>query len=171
MDHAVDLVLQTDEEAKLGDRFYLAFDKTSDRMRCGKRLPRIVHALFETQRYTALVGIDFQHLDFHFLRRLNDLRGCDVFLHPRHFRDVHQAFDARLEFDEGTVVGDVRDLSLEAHAGWIFGADPFPRIGLQLLHAERDTLRLMIDLDDLHGHRLADIQDFCRMADATPGDV
>ena len=46
-----------------------------------------------------------------------------------------------------------------------------PRIFLQLLHAERDAVRLMIDLDDPHLDLLADGQDFARMVDAPPGDV
>ena len=62
-------------------------------------------------------------------------------------------------------------LPLEARADRIFGADAFPGIGLQLLHAEADALRLLIDLDDLHGDVLADRQHFRRMADAAPGDV
>jgi hypothetical protein len=84
---------------------------------------------------------------------------------------MDQAFDAGLQLHEGAVIGDVRDLALEAHAGRIFGGDAFPGIGLQLLHAEADALRVLVDLDDLHGDRLADRQNFRRMADAPPGDV
>ena len=49
-------------------------------------------------------------------------------------------------------------LPLNLHARRIFGADAFPRIGLQLLHAEADALGVVIDLDDLHGDGLADIE-------------
>ena len=52
-----------------------------------------------------------------------------------------------------------------------FGFDALPRIVEQLLHAERDTVRLVIDLDDLHLHRLADIEHFGRVIDAAPRDV
>ena len=44
-------------------------------------------------------------------------------------------------------------------------------IGLQLLHAERDALRLGVDADDLHLHRVADVEDLGRMIDAAPGHV
>src|SRR6185369_12489155 len=40
-----------------------------------------------------------------------------------------------------------------------------------LLHAERDAVGLVIDLDDLDLDGLADGQDLGRMVDATPGDI
>ena len=47
------------------------------------------------------------HVDF--LGGRQDLAGVHVLLGPRHFGDVDQAFDARLQLDERTVVGDVGD--------------------------------------------------------------
>ena len=41
----------------------------------------------------------------------------------------------------------------------------------QLLHAERDALRLRVEADDLHLDLLADGEGFRRMVDAPPGDV
>src|SRR6202011_4893251 len=95
----------------------------------------------------------------------------DVLLGPRHFRDVDQALDARLELDEGTVVGDVGDPARELHADRIFRLDALPGIGFELLHAERDAVRLVIDPDDLHLDGLADREDLARVVDAPPGDV
>ena len=51
------------------------------------------------------------HLDL--LGGRDDLAGMDVLLRPRHFGDVDQALDARLELDERAVVGDVGDAALE----------------------------------------------------------
>ena len=84
---------------------------------------------------------------------------------------MDQAFDARLQLDEGAVVGDVGHAAMEAGFDRIFGFDALPRIFEQLLHAERDAVGLVIDLDDLHFDRLADVQHFARMVDAAPGDV
>ena len=53
----------------------------------------------------------------------------------------------------------------------IFGADAFPRIALELLHAERDAVGFLVDADDLHLDRLADVEDLGRMVDAAPGHV
>src|SRR5271165_4138232 len=97
--------------------------------------------------------------------------GMDVLLGPRHFRDVNKAFDARLELDERAVVGDVGDAALQLLADVVAGLDRRPRIFLQLLHAERDAVRLVVDLDDAHLDLLADRQHFARMVDAPPGDV
>ena len=47
-------------------------------------------------------------------------------------------------------------LPVNLHAGRIFGGDAFPRIGLQLLHAEADALGVGVDPDDLHLDGLAD---------------
>src|SRR5580700_6067423 len=94
-----------------------------------------------------------------------------VLLGPRHFRNVDQTFDAGLELDEGAVVGDVGDATLEARSDWIFGLNTLPRIVEQLLHAERDAVGLVVDLDDLDLNLLADIEHLGRMIDAPPGNV
>jgi hypothetical protein len=46
-----------------------------------------------------------------------------------------------------------------------------PRVFLQLLHAEADALRVLVDLDHLHLDGLADVQDLGRVVDAPPGHV
>ena len=94
-----------------------------------------------------------------------------VLLGPRHFGDVDEALDARLQLDERAVVGDVGDAALEARADRILGLDALPRIVLQLLHAERDAVGLVVDLDDLDLHLLADVEHLGRVVDAPPGDV
>ena len=118
-----------------------------------------------------LTRIDFQHLHLDLLRRRDDLAGMHVLLGPRHLRHVDQAFDARLQFDERAVVGDVGDAADDLGLKRILRLDALPRIVQQLLHAERDAVRLVVDLDDLHLDGLADRQHFARVIDAPPGDV
>ena len=95
----------------------------------------------------------------------------DVLLGPAHFGDVDQAFDAVLKLNERTVIGDVGDLALDLGANRIALGHDFPRILVQLLHAERDALRLGVDADDLDLDRLADMQHVGRVVDTLPGDV
>src|SRR4029077_1352978 len=95
----------------------------------------------------------------------------NVLLGPRHLGDVDEALDARLELDERAVVGDVRDAALEAGADRELGLDALPRIGLKLLHAERDAVGLVVDLDDLDLDLLADVEHLGRVIDAPPRDV
>ena len=60
---------------------------------------------------------------------------------------------------------------LKLRADRELGLDALPRIVEQLLHAERDAVGLVVDLDDLDLHLLADIEHLGRMIDAAPGDV
>src|SRR5438477_5317257 len=169
--HAVDIALEPEEQAELGLVLDLAFDRGANREFLDKHFPGVAHGLLETERNPALDRVDFENLHFHFLRGRNDLAGVHVLFGPRHFRDVDQAFDARLEFDKGAVVGDVGDAAGEARVERILRLDPLPGIIEQLLHAERDAVGLVVDLDDLDLHGLADGQNLGRMIDPPPGDV
>ena len=60
---------------------------------------------------------------------------------------------------------------LNLRADRVLGLDALPRIGLELLHAERDALGLGVEADDLDLDGLADGQRLGRMVDAPPGDV
>src|ERR1700731_1292427 len=171
MHHAVDIALEPEEQAELGLVLDLALDRGADRELLDEHFPGIAHGLLETERNPPLDRIDFQHLHFDFLRGRNDLAGVHVLLGPRHFRDVDQAFDARLQFDERAVVGDVGDAAGEARVERVLRLDALPRIVQQLLHAERDTVGFVIDLDDLDLHGLADGQNLGRVIDPPPGDI
>ncbi len=96
-----------------------------------------------------LDDVDLEHHHFDFLRGRDDLARMDVLLGPAHFRDVDQALDARLQLYEGAVVGDVGDAALELGVDRVLGLDALPRIVQELLHAQRDAVRLGVDLDDL----------------------
>src|SRR6202165_4051267 len=171
MDHAVDIALEPEEQAELGLVLDLALDRRSDREFFDEHFPGIAHGLLEAERNPALDRIDFENLHFDFLRGRNDLAGVHVLLGPGHLRDVDQAFDARLQFDERAVVGDVGDAAGEARIERILRLDALPRIVQQLLHAERDAVGLVVDLDDLHLHGLADVQHLGRVIDPAPGDI
>src|SRR6185437_6190878 len=169
--HAVDVAVEPEEQAEFGLVLDLAFDLRAGRILLEEDLPRIAHGLLQPERDAALDRIDFEHLHLDLLRRRDDLAGMHVLLGPRHFGDVDQAFDARLELDEGAVIGDVGDAALEAGGDRILGLDALPRIVEQLLHAERDAVGLVVDLDDLDLDLLADVEHLGRMIDAPPCDV
>ena len=143
-------------------------------MRGEEGFPGVLLGLLQAERDAPLVGVDLEDLHLDLLAGRDDLAGVDVLLGPAHLRDVDQAFDAGLQLHEGAVVGDVGDRAFDAGADRILGLDRLPRVGLQLLHAERDALRLGIDADDLHLHRVADVEDLGGVIDAAPrhvGDV
>ncbi len=62
------------------------------------------------------------------------------------------------QLDERAVVGDVGDAAGELGAHRVLGFNAVPRVGLQLLHAQRDALGVGVDLDDLHLDGVADRQ-------------
>src|SRR5260221_2724740 len=95
----------------------------------------------------------------------------NVLFGPRHFRHMDQAFDARLKFHEGAVVGDVGHASLEAGTDRVLALDALPRIVPQLLHTERDAVGLVVDLDDLDLHLLTAVENLGRAIDGPPGDI
>ena len=171
MDHAVHVAVEAEEQAELGLVLDLAFELGADRILLDEQLPRIAHGLLEAERDAALDRIDLEHLHLDFLRGGDDLAGVHVLLGPRHFGDVDQALDAGLQLDERAVVGDVGDAALELGADRELGLDALPRIVEQLLHAERDAVGLVVDLDDLDLHLLADVEHLGRVIDAPPGDV
>src|SRR6185312_14514602 len=149
----------------------LAFDGRADRVSRYEGVPRIGHGLLKAERHAALGRIDVQHDDFHFLGGGDDLAGMDVLLGPAHLGDVHQALDAGLQLHEGAVVGDVGDAAGELGAHRVLGFHAVPRVGLELLHAERDALGVGVDLDDLHLDRVAHREHLARVVDALPAHV
>src|ERR1700733_14250145 len=113
MDHAIDIRVEADEQPELGLVLDLALDNRADRMLLRESLPRVLQRLLEAKRDAALGGVDLEHLNLDLLAGRDNLAGVHVLLRPRHFGDVDEAFDARLELDERAVVGDVGDAALE----------------------------------------------------------
>ena len=67
----------------------------------------------------------------------------------RHVGDVHQAVDALLDLDEGAELGEVAHLALDAAADRVLLGELLPGIGLDLLQAEADAVRLLVDVEHL----------------------
>ena len=98
---------------KLGLVLDLALDGRADRELLGEGLPRIGLRLLEAEADATLLFVDLEDHDLNLLRGGDDLARMNILLGPRHFGDMDQAFDARLQFDEGAVVGDVGDAAGE----------------------------------------------------------
>ena len=162
---------QTDEQTELGDVLDLAFDFAARTGSRCKGIPGIVVALLEAKADPPLLGIDLENHDVDFLAGGNDLARMHVLLGPAHFGNMDQAFDAGFQFHKCTIVGDVADTPGELGADRVFQFHTFPRICIELLHAERDTLGFGIVANDLNLDGLADRQGFCRMVDAAPRDI
>src|SRR5215510_8223163 len=84
---------------------------------------------------------------------------------------MDEALNTGLQLNKRTVIRDVGDTPLETGSDRILAFYALPRIVEELLHAKRDTVSLVVDLDDLYLHLLADIEHLRRMIDAAPRDV
>src|SRR6202000_1271133 len=89
--HAVDVVVEADEQTEFGGVLDFAFDGRAQRMLFQERIPGVGHGLLEAQRDAALGGVHIQHHHVDFLRGRHDLAGGHVLLGPRHFRHVKRA--------------------------------------------------------------------------------
>src|SRR6516162_7883713 len=137
----------------------------------GKGFPRIGEYLLQTEADPALLGIDVEHHHLDLLAGRDDLAGVHILFGPAHLGDVDQPFDPWLQLNKGAVIGDVGDAAAEPGPGRIFELYTLPRIRLELLHTERDALRLGVEANDLDLYGLADIERLRRVVDAAPGDV
>ncbi len=87
---------------------------------------------------------------------------------------MHEAVDAVGEGDEDAEVGEVLHHALVDHADLEDLVDLLPGVGRELFQAERDLLRLMVDLEDLRLDLGADLHHVVRAVDVAPrhvGDV
>src|SRR5439155_19054704 len=101
------------------------------------------------------------------LARVLDVMVCEL-------GDVNEPFDAGKDLDERTEGNHLRHPVFDGVALLVLLEHLLPRIGLRLLETERDPLTLTIDVEHLHLHMLADVEDFRRMVHVRPrelGDV
>ena len=87
---------------------------------------------------------------------------------------MHQAFDALLQLDERAVVGDADHAAMHMRADRIALRGIEPRIGRELLEAQRHALLLAVELQHLHLDLVAHLHQVARMRQASPrhvGDV
>ena len=126
---------------------------------------------FMPERDPAPLLVDFEDHHFDLIAELHDLGRVDVLVGPVHFRHVHEAFDALLDFDERAVVGEVGDFAEQPRTRRVAARQADPRILAELLHAQRHAVLFLVELEDLGSHLVADGQHLGRVLDATPREV
>src|SRR3954470_13801625 len=72
---------------------------------------------------------------------------------------MYQPVDAARQSDEYTEVGDRLDLAADLVALLVIGRELFPRVGHALLHAQRDTAALFVNLENHDLDLVADLHD------------
>ena len=154
---ALQFRLQLDEDAEVGDLGDLAADHHAGLIAFGNGPePRVLGHLLETQADAHLVLIDGEHDAAVGLGLLHDLGRVADLLGPAHVGHVQEAVDALLDLDERAVVREVADDALDDRAGRVLLGDGGPGVDLGLLHAERDFLLVLVDVEhhdlNLVGH-------------------
>ena len=84
---------------------------------------------------------------------------------------MHETFNAIFDFNEATVVCNVRNLTEHASLRRITARKILPWIITKLLHAKRYTLTFAVELEDLDVDFLAHFHNLGRMLDALPGHI
>src|SRR2546425_932431 len=171
VDQAVDARLDLDEGAEGGEVANLARDAGADGVFLRQRHPRIFFGLLhaEGDLLLRLVHLEDDRLDG--LADGDDLRRMPDVAGPAHLGDVHQAFDARFQLDEGAVVGDRDHFPLHPRAHRVLGGHVLPRVGQQLLQAQADALALPVDVEHLHLELLTDVHHLRGVRHATVAHV
>src|SRR5437870_9316866 len=159
--------LQLDERAEVGEADDLARHPRAHRIALLDRGPRVGLDLLEPEGDPLVLAIEIQDLRLDLLALLEDLRRVTHVAGPGHVRDVQEAVDPRLEFDEGAEIGEVPHPAELPRAGLVALLDRRPRIGLHLLHAERDALGRAIDVEHDHVDLVAHVDELRGVSHAT----
>src|SRR5438445_3948761 len=159
--------LQLDERTEVGEADDLARHPRAHRIALLDRGPRVGLDLLEPEGDPLVLAIEIQDLRLDLLALLEDLRRVTHVAGPGHIRDVQQAVDPRLELDEGAEIGEVPHPAEHPRAGLVPLLDRRPRIGLYLLHAERDALGGTIDVEHDHVDLVAHVDQLRRVPHAT----
>jgi len=81
---------------------------------------------------------------------------------------VDQAFDALLDFDECTVVCQRYDLAANLCSWLVLLADLIPWMRCQLLHAQRNALAVLVEIENNNLDLLVERDDFAWVCNTTP---
>ena len=143
----------------------------SDRVALGDLRPRVGQRLFDAQGDLLRIGIHAEHHHVHVPVKIDDLARMAHTACPTHLADVHHAFYAFLEFDEGAVVGHADDPPAHNVSDEIPVGRRLPRVVGLLFQAEAYAFSLRVEVEDHDVDLLADRHRLRGMLDAPPRHV
>src|SRR3984885_526884 len=158
-----------------GSELRYSCDWAFDNRTCGKLLrhhsPWVAESLLEPQRETALGWVDQKDDGLNRVIEFQQISRLPHLVDPRHLRDVNQALDSGLDFDERTKIRKTFHGAAYALPQLIPVGSRGPWFWLQLLEAKGDPPAVGIDLQNLDLESLTDSKNFLRIIDATPGNI
>ena len=153
-----EVVLELHEDTEVGDLRDRPGDNRTGLVATGDvGFPRVLLQLLHAQGNPLAVLVDREDLAADLVPLLQHLAGVRHLAGPRHVRDVQQAVDALFNLDEGTVVGEIPNGAIDDGADGVPRGDHIPRVGLGLLHAQRDFLLLLVDGQHHHVDLVANL--------------
>ena len=170
VDEAFDAFFHFNEETEVGDVRDRALDEATHGVGGGNVGPRVFGQLLDAEGELFVLLIHGEHLGLHGVADLEEFVGMTNLLGPADVGHVDEAVDAVFDADEHAEFGDVLDDAFKDGAFGVLFTHEFPRIGLDLLHAEGDALLVGIDAEDDHFHFVALTDHLGRMTQlAGPG--
>ena len=136
------LFFDPDEDTEVRDVAHHTADAGSRRILLFEQGPRVGLHLLHAERDLAFALVDVEHQARRPVADRDHLRGMLDALGPAHLGDVDQPLDARLELDEGSVVGQRDDLAAgRADRSGSAVLDVDPRVRQRLLEARGSRAR------------------------------
>ncbi len=168
---SVDAFLDADEDTEVGDVANLPEDSGADGVFVFQKGPGVGLDLLDAQTDLLGVRVEVEDHTFDDLALADDAVGMLDATRPAHLRDVDEALDAFLEFDESAVIDEADDAAehVDAVGVALFGA--FPGVGRQLLVAQADALAVGAELQDLDLNLVAHIEELGGMRHASPAHI
>src|SRR5476651_1798357 len=166
VNQTLDALVELDERAEVGHPDDLALDRVADVAVREEVVPDVGGELLQAERQALVLGVDVQHHRFHDVALLQDLRRVLDAFAPRHVGDVNEAVDLLFHFDERAELRQVADLAADLRADRVLLGQVVPRVGLDLLEAERDAARRRVHAEHHRVHRVADVQQLRGVLDA-----
>src|SRR5207248_677620 len=163
---ALDPRLDLHECAEVGDLGDLALHARADRVLGRQLRPWIRMQLLDAEGEAFVLDIYVENDCFNLVALLVQVAGVLDPLRPGDVGHVHQAVDALLHADEDAEVGDVADLAADDRPDRVLLLEQRPRVRLDLLHAQRNSLRLGVDVEHDGADLVADGHHLRRMLDA-----
>src|SRR5882724_2544085 len=158
-DEPFDVAAQVHYHALVHEAQHAAPQLSAHRVRLTDAQPRVFLRLLQAEGNPLVLRVNVQDQYLDLVALLHDFGGMLHPLGPRHVGDVNQAVDAGLDLHERAERGQVAHLPLDPHADGILLRQRHPGVLFGLLHAERDLLFRLVDLQYDGFDRLADRHD------------
>src|SRR6266508_418221 len=171
VNQTVHAFVQTDECPKIRQALDLAFDLGPHRVFRLDKIPGIRCHLLHAEGDLAGGFIYVQHLGFHLGSHRHNLGRVAHFMRPGHLGDVNQSFYARLQLDEGPIIGQAHDATLDTAADGMLRCDARPGVRALLLQTQRHASGFSVVFEDHYLDPVAHHEELGRMPDASPRHV